>query len=629
MFNRQEDRRLVDYVFKVAEAVITQNARQNDLRQQYGEMMAANRWVNQDIDGLVNNIVAALPALERKLARAGDQLQDWIDAAIAAMVDGHFAGVVLKSRSADRLDEQTFAEMKREAQAFVDIVDEGRGGRGGGGFGARGGGGGYERGGYTAASNIGAIGTGHSHRTNGGSEADLMNDSWAILAQQNVTDNLPAERQADLRPVERAEAPLSEAPIYREPTPPVASTVEGPDYTKADPWADFWREGEHWQAAHRSKWRLTEKLDDTIRRGIELVPKVYNINTHLKYYVMNERGEVREELIEVSDDNRYLSHQLRSSDDSEFRPAVRSAGLSLNPRNNQKPVQDVTGDDMFDADAAAPDLVDILGQIKDDEILPETDNVLIVDSLPAAVFSNRAKAIKLGLRVRAELSVRRTPVLVTSPDQAQLVDQINDAPTMTAAAEKMNELKHQFEPNLWHTLNDRISEEFRHATKYVFQYTGLTNAIKFAEHYPLAINHISAKRGAEFATNFASRIRYVLDRACGHLTDADIASGVSGLAEMDGIHAVVFADYQVVISLEYTLDQLGLGRALLDNAAGMAVTSTDHPKLHAAVSRVYRKLDDTFSSVRFRVVLSTSDNRTVEMVPYAAKTTAFVLALLS
>lgn len=622
MFNNEGDRRLVDYVFKGAAELIERQARQNDLRLLYAEMMAANRWVNRDMDGLVNAIVGALPVLEERLARANDRLQDWIDNAISMMIDGHFAGVVLKSKAADKLDDRTYEEMKREANAFIDICNDRSGGRGGRDMGV--GGGGYNRG----TSDIGAIGNNFGHQRNGRSGGgDVgLDDGWTAIARAAQGEQHQEVEPRREEPARRSDPLPTAAPLaYREPEVP-ETAIEGPDYTKADPWKEFWREGEHWQVAHHSKWKLTEAFEGKIRKGIELVPRYYDINTHLKYYVMNQSGEVREELIEVTDDNKYQSHQLRSTQDSEFRAPVRSAAMSLNPRNNRAPGEEPVADILDDE--PVPDLVQILSTVNEEQMVSDTAPALITDSMPAAVFSSRAKMVKEGAPTRVELSVMRTPVLIKDIGQVELINRIFESPSLASAALALNEFKSQFEPNLWNVLNRRITEKLQHATRYAFQYDGLTDAVNFADHFDKVIQHVARVRGQEWAAAYAMRAKYVLATACGHLSQEDLADGLSGLDTPDGIHAVVFADYQVIVSLDYTLDQIGLGKALSQQEMGMAVTSTDHPKLHAALLRVYKKLDEFYSAVQVRVVLSTSDNRLVEIVPYSAKTSSFVLALL-
>lgn len=619
MFNNEGDRRLVDYVFKGSAEIIERLARQNDLRLKYAELMAANRWVNRDMDGLVNAIVGALPALEERLARPNDRLQDWIDNAISMMIDGHFAGIVLKSSAADRLDDQTFQEMKREANAFIDICNARAGG---GGFGGRGEDRGYNR----ATSDIGAIGSNFGHQRNSGGGGGGLDDGWTAIARASQGDQVQQVETRREEPARREDPLPTSSPLtYREPEPPT-TVIEGPDYTKADPWKEFWREGEHWQVSHHSKWKLTEAFEGKIRKGIELVPRYYDINTHLKYYVMNQSGEVREELIEVTDDNKYQAHQLRSTQENDFKAPVRSAGVSLNPRANRQPGEEQVSDILDDE--PVPDLVQILASVNEEQMISDTAPAMITDSMAAAVFSSRAKMVKEGTTNRVELSVMRTPVLIKGLDQVELINRVFEAPTLSAAQVAMNELKGQFEPNLWNILNRRITQKLQHATRYAFQYDGLTDAVNFADHFDKVIKHIGNIRGQEFAAAYAARAKYVLATACGHLNQEDLADGLSGLDSPEGINAVVFADYQVIVSLDYTLDQIGLGNALASQEMGFAVTSTDHPKLHGSLLRVYKKLDEFYSAVQVRVVLSTSDNRLVEIVPYSAKTSSFVLALL-
>lgn len=620
MYNDGGDRRLLDYVFKGCAELIDRNARQSDLRNQYADMMAANKWVNRDIDGLVNAIVEALPALERVFARDRDQLADWIDSAISSMVDGHFAGIVLKSKVANELDRNTYDEMRRAANGFIDICRAGSRGGGGGGYGRD------ERQTARPVHDIGAVGNyrGGSER---GNEKLSLDDGWSEIARarQGISDVV--EHVDDRPATPRYEEELArQAPVFREPDRP-DTIIEGPDYTKADPWKEYWRNGEHWQVAHHSKWKLTVDPDADLDDGIKAIPSFYNINTHLKYYVKNESGEVREELIEVNDDNKYQSHQLLSSQDETFRPPVRSAGVSLNPRRVTT-TEEMPLTDVLDEPAPTPDLVVVLATLSEEALVPSGDKTLITDSMAASVFSARAKMLRENAVASVELSFMRTPVMVKSADQIEQINLIFEAPTMMAAAVAMNENKPYFESNLWHVLNGRITAKLHHATRYAFSYDGLSDKVKFAEHFDKVLQHVENKRGKEWAASYSNRVKYVLASACGHLNAEDLSDGLSGLGDMTGLNAVVFSDYQVVIALDHTLDQLGLGKALVESPMGLSVSASEHPRLHAALLRVYKKLDDTYAANNLRVVLSTSDNRLVEIVPYSARTSSFVLALI-
>lgn len=625
MYNDGGDRRLLDYVFKGCADLIDRNARQSDLRNAYADLMAANKWVNRDIDGLVNAIVESLPALERLFARGNEQLADWIDAAIASMVDGHFAGIVLKSKVANDLDRNTYDEMRRAANGFIDVCKTAqRGGGGGrdGGFNR-----GDDRGSARAVHDIGAVGNYRGGNERGTEKASL-DDGWSEIARarQAVTDVV---EHVDDRPEtpRYQEEQVRQSPIFREPERP-DTVIEGPDYTKADPWREFWKQGEHWQIAHHSNWKLTVDPDADLDDGIKAIPSFYNINTHLKYYVKNESGEVREELIPVNDDNKYQAHQLLSSQDESFKPPVRSAGMSLNPRRVTEQADEMPSNNIAEAPVPALDLVTVLATLSEEALVPSGDKTLITDSMSAAVFSARAKLLREDASASVELSFMRTPVMVKGADQVDQINRIFESPTMMAAANAMNDSKHLFEPNLWHVLNGRITSKLHHATRYAFSYDGLSSKVKFAEHFDKVLQHVEGKRGKEWAAAYAARVKYVLASACGHLNHEDLSDGLSGLGDMTGLNAVVFSDYQVVIALDHTLDQLGLGKALSESPMGLSVSASEHPRLHAALLRVYKKLDDTYAANHLRVVLSTSDNQLVEIVPYSARTSSFVLVLI-
>lgn len=611
------DGKLWDFLAQSVEDYVKDKATVSEFRELYAERMSENRWANKNFNGIVDTIYDNLDNLEREYARKGDRDEDWMNDGVVALVDGHFANSVLSDRRAsDALPDREYDQMLAAVEQFKRLTGSGRR------FGGR-----EERGrdtgretrstgrdlGRPAASGY------RSGRDTGGKA--VAGDHWSAML--NVGDDAAPEpeRERERATTERYVAPhpieIAQAVVEREVARPA---IEGPDYTKARPWDSFYREGELWELAHKSKLKLTGdgSLESTI-------PTLYDCSESIKYFVMDTEGNVREELEPVTDENRYAQHEtLNRSEDQPVAPKPQSAGFGRASLAAGKSDEEQT---LQYRASSRIHLVDLIDEIKEDQL--SLSDSAAGDHLTSAIFGSRAKLRASGDNALVDLHLLRTPIVATSFDQIELIEQVYSTSSLAGAQQKLVELKPKFDLPVWETLNKRYSEFLLRALRYQFQYNEVVK-FNFAKHYQKLLDTLTADRGAEFAASFAERVGYITDLACGHFNRQDVSEYTADLFQPAAgveLPVVAFVDFISISAFNCTLDQLGIGNQLESSETGLVVNQTQHRDLNQALRKLYQNLDKALPApAKIRVYLSTSDNRLVEVLPYANRMDTFILA---
>ena len=600
-----------------------------DLRRNYLDEMSRDRWRTRGFDQVVNAIVKAYDEVDRKHGRNGDREEDIIKRTVEIIVDGHFAQLVLENREIERrLDDRVYNEMRDALEEAQDMSDGGRSRSRDSDRDSRRSRDDRDRDRRDDRSSGDRYNTRRSRSRDSGGGGD---DHWSAVGDRDERDDRreydhrDSDRERD-RDEDRRERPPREErkadpapsihdvlPVYH--TPPDVR-IQGYDFTKANPYEDFWSNNDHWQIANRSKLKLTG--DDLLDR----IPAVYDVNTHIKYFVLNESGEVREELVEVTDENRHLAHQLlEEARDPGASPRVLTSRVSLKSRG------DGVADELIEKANPAQRLGDVLASIPDSQLsLTSSDTI---DSMQGAIFESQVKLLDSGDRARIDLHILRTPVLLRSDNQLSLIDQVHAASTLTEASTLLVELRPQFEKPLWETLNRRFSNEVIRATTFQFQFE--ITKLNFSTAFGKLLSAFRDTRGAEETVDFAKRMTFVSDLACGHLDPTEVPELAADLlGDKTNVNAAVFVDFCAIATLDYTIDEIGIGLQLVTSNTGMAVTPQTNYGLHQQLAKLFSRLEAVLPPPqKARLMLSTTDNRLIEVLPYAARKDAFILAAVA
>lgn len=627
---------LWDAAFDAVVDYIDKKADDTNLRKSYYKMMSDRRWKNSAMSDLIDGIVAAERKIEDEYMRNNVSERRALNDAVRDIVDGHFASVILADRDlADELPQRQYDQMREAADRFDSLLtpsrrrgsrdrDDDRDDR-------------REYGGSSRRDvrddrddrdDRRSFGEGgRSRSTTSRSREVNDNDPWSMLSQIDDAYNQPethvnedGSREEPARPAPAREREIIEYEAPRRETR--RSNVEGPDFTKADPYGEYWLKGEHWVVAHRSVW----ELDDPIYEGAELIPRWHDLNLFVKYYVKNSEGQVREELIEVSNDNRYLNQDLRVQR-GEQPTERRSAAVNLRALRKPQSEEDILNTSEVVEQQRTVDLVAQLVDVA--EMVPQLTESNPVDSLVAATFSGRSKMLAADRSVDLLLGYMRTPLAASNWDQLELLDRIADAPSLVAAAELMNELKPMFDLSVWNKLNERYTTLALRSWNFQFHF----NAVKqmnFARDCSKVMNHMAKVRGEEFASMVGARTRKINALACSYVSRDQLSSTIADLgADAEKFPAVVFIDFLEIVSLDATLDELGLSSILAEGNVekGLSITDAGNRKLAGALRRIFEAVSASLVDINARVLLSTADNFLIEVTPYAARTEAFVFSL--
>lgn len=610
-----------------------------ELRRSYADLMGKDGWRSRVFNDLVDGIVAGLREVEREHGRSGDREADIIELAVVIYVDGHFASQVLADRKlSDDLSDEVFNGMKKALRTAEDVAsasddrdrrgrrdrddrdDDRRGSR------------------RNSRDRDDRDDRGSRYRTRSSRDredrskaGDSAGSHWDVLDALD-DDRRDRDRDDEERNRTRDEdrdydernnvADVPEFDHRDEVHPPsntnhIKPAVDGPDYSLAHPHDEFWRKGERYQAAHLSKWRPTYDGHNLL----STVPSVYDINTHVKYYVMDESGAIREELVEVTEDTRQLAHQLREEAvDRPDGPRNLSAGVSLLNRGEGGVLDNKIGHQQV-----GQSLSDLIEQIPSEQLgFAKADTI---DSLRGAVFSSQAKLLADDGLPRVDVHILRTPIIARNAAQIGLVDKVYDSVTLTECADKLLALKPEFDKPVYEMLNHRFGTALLRTAKFQFQFDEVEN-LNFAKHYGRFLQEYRSHRSDEEAAAFAKRITYVSDLACGHVRAEEVSALAQDLlGDVENINAVVFLDIIAMASFDVSLDDLGIGKQLDANPMGMAIEKVNNGNLYTAIRSLYSNMmKELPGPLKGRLMLSTSDNRLVEVLPFAATLDAFILA---
>jgi hypothetical protein len=603
----------------------------SELRVRYAEILGKNNYANRDFEALIDSMFDGFRNIEEEYARSNDRLEDFLPKAVQDVVDGHFANSVLSNRrTADELDNRTYAEMEDMVKLYKDLL----GGRSrGGGRGDRGGrdergGSGYSRGGRQERSRS----TENLGRTSGGGGGGWRNqkaartkvaagDHWAEAARdaRDTDDREEASRQ-----VEEVRRPAAAKPLIADsPLAPVESrpVLEGPDYTKARPHDEFLQDGEHWKVASKSGWAIPFDYQNPLAS----VPKLYDVRTQIKYHVKNVDGKVREELVKVNDDNRYLAHEGMQQPER-----YHSTNRRATPAVSLSGAKPAAGDDdlnQVDVKPVVTNLQESLGNLDRNQFEIGENGAPLGETLNGLVFNTRVKMVAGKDAQRLNICYRHTALIATSWEQEALIQRIYGSNNLSAAAQSLRDLKGDFDVTIWNELNKRFSDLVLRAVRFQFQHNSV-KAMSFANDWEKLIKHLEGTKGEGFASDFAQRTSYIIPMACA-IAGRDDLSAFTELPEGQEAPCVVFLDSTAIVALDSTLDALGLGKQLLEMETGASITAQADAALNTVVRGLYSKLDDKAPSAgATRVYLNTNDGAILELIPFAARKENFILAVV-
>lgn len=622
---------------------IQNDARTNDLRAEYDNVMGDRNYNNRDMTELHNH---ALKLVELgwdacRNAREEDKL---IDDACQVAIDQHIGVWATSDKAIANAidDDRVFRDLQSAAREFDAVEQEydraqnrGRGGRDDRGRGNDRGGRNNTGLGYSQA----RVPLGRDDRSRRDDSGTRMTGGFGGGSRSNSRDtrdrdDRPRENtrhQRDQVTSQRSSSPLTrntqrqeEAPVERsnlqrhEPVDEVTQRGDGPDFSLDRPFDDFWDNNENWQLAHRSsfEWTWTPK---------QQFCRTYDPEVEVRFLVKDANGNVREEFLPMTDELSFAAHEIKALTRPNETRRIRSG-------NGRDEEISLPGNDID-----AVDLDKLAGQVEEARktLISEMNlNSVYVSDSPAVCSTVRDGLIKATSdRLNTDKDVAAVQCMLAEvlpssgkgmSELEQLSNLIGSDGDLATLQKRLITLRGKVDESVLDVIDRHYTAEVNHSLKHAFGFGGL-DIDSFIEDFADLLAVITKRRNAGFTSQFLSRTRnlvvsLVIVNGLEERREVINAQDILPEAEEDKEAYTKFRDNAVVllkpspaVSINIDLDAFGL--------------VTDEPRVATASGPgADKELRDTLvglyaigrrASASGRVRLITADNIELELVAIA------------
>lgn len=609
------DRRDVeDAVFNVLSEHIQRTSRDNEFRDMYWKMMSERNWANNEFDRLVNEVTDFVYLIESSYS-ANTRFDTVVTDAVEKWVMMDLADLVLSDRDIqlDRRMERDLQELAHERAGYIREMkrladEERRGSRdrrdsrdsrvpSRGSAGAPGRSSGWGRGSRDDDR--------ESTRTTGfGGRGRRVEEPRASRSEEREE---PLVRGRTGRTVsDQVDEPVRETRTTRAEPVLKPSTIEGPDFTLARPYDQFWIAGECWRPAYQvegdSKWSLVPNKGE----AFALFGTAYDPRKKMRFLVLNPKeNTVREELKDMSRDSDYLRHELNSRQNQ-----TRRHTSNDNPRLVQ------TEGTAFVAPGTLKEEALAILRASNGACTPIGDRIIMTgsreDAETVAQFAHMRANGRNGVSV---LSYNiTTPVMVTDNTNIELLYDVGGSINLTDASERMRACKDKVDPGAWEFVNERLSKLVTDVARNRF---GIAVTLhNFADSYPALVDHLR-KKDEVMTQKFALYTRYIPSKCCAMMSAEDARTwlidtlGISE-ADFDAQKPTVlcYENYVTVGVVDFTLGDMGV---LITNKP-QRLASLDYPHLYNLLERLLETADTSSGGVSVTTYVLTRDRYRVEVI---------------
>ena len=411
----------------------------------------------------------------------------------------------------------------------------------------------------------------------------------------------------------RVETPVRNSQVKPEPAPVQPSKNDGPDFTNARPFDEFYLRGEHWIWAEKSKYKLTLTAKD-YAEAVKL-PRFIDFRYQLRYHVKDVNGNVREEIIEVNDDNRYLSHELRN----DTKPVVV-------PTRTSHPVDDIPWDDLTETtDTRRTSLTNIVGGISGDRL---GTPVVASSSIKESIYLTRANTIERKGSYSGELAnlekfIIPTQIASSNPLDVQLINKVAETSNLHQAAAAMQAVRSAMSPAVFGELDQRFTKLVNGMVKH--QFFATWNMDSFTEDWAEAVGLLKTNYDHQMVSDILRASTTFIPMATAMLDKADVVEMLE-VNEAVADASVVFTDNVVVVTYDRTADEVGIGNEAISKGNGVVVTSVHDNALARELAVVFTGMDTLFGESLYRMFISGTDGKVNEVSKYRNGKDNFIIA---
>lgn len=618
---------LHDYVHQLLRELITEQRDRSEPREIYYEVMSARGWMNPQFSNLVDEVAIFSQLIEEDSPRNA-RLEDVVLMAAEEWLHMDLGEFILSDRSlSNRLTDKQYRDAEdaaiqkeraiREIERALNSSRRDRGGRSDR----------YDdrdrdrrddRRGRDRDRDRGGRGNdrwndrGRSSRRDRPGEGSMMSGGISA-ARKRDAENRREEEIIEERSRRREHVPESrrEPEARAEKTKGFSRqelaryTVNGPDFSKSRPYDDFLQNGEIWQAAHLSQFKLDPKQHPFLT--------AYDFNKKIRFLVKDADGNIREEFIDMNDDLDYLRHELAGTDPREARrqaaekkrPQVKQTDTDQTPQRQERQVNRIRLN---------------LNTSKMEK------TTLITSSTTEAEAIVALERVMKGEDLAARHVMVLTPLLSDDQTIAALED-VSNARSLSEASELLLSYKEQMNPIVYKTVNEKMAFRLTHALRNSFgQKVRLSD---FASDYGKAYQWMRETHGENWARSFGNRMRSLISDVFSSVTQKDAAgvSYLSGLFDMpeekvgEQVKANLLQDHYTVISVNVKLKDLSL---TLTKDPQM-VCDREMPELHRLIEEAFAAHVETGGGMG-RVYLITQDGERIEFFQNGLDLDAYLIS---
>lgn len=643
-----------DFIWERMVDAIQNGAQDNDLRDQYDQMMSDRNYNNRDVNQLHDHILKMVD-MGWESCRSQREEDKLIEDCIAEGISQHIGVWVTSDKNlanaieSDRIYRDLEAGA-REWDAIEDDYDRAmngdrRGGRdnGRGYDDRRGGRGGRQASGFSSGRNTG-IGYSQSRpMTSRGSDRDDRRrgrDSNSRMTggfgggnrrgdereerQGRQNSRMEREQPND----QRNRSPLArsggrreeERPVERVAQAPAEEVIvrnEGPDLNSERPYDDFWDNNENWQLAHKSRWEWTWTPQQQFCR-------TYDPEQEVRFLVKNAQGKVREEFLPMSDDLSFTAHEIKALTRPNAERRVR--GEDGGDQEISLPGTDIDSVDLNALGAQVEVVRKTLITELDLTKVHRNDKPLIERTEADGLVAVTATRLKEDTAIAASQVMVSTIVPSTGKghaELAQLSTLMGADGELATLQRRLLTLRGKVDESVLTYIDKHYTEEVNHSLKHSFGFEKL-RIDSFIADFGDLLEVITKRRNQGFTAQYLQRTRAIVptlllveEEGRGELLEA-----TDLLPEREGDNegytqyrnsALVFIKPNASVSVDIDLEAFGL---VTDTPrVAVATGAGADPELRDALVGLYAIARKASPAGRVRLV--TADNTELELVAMA------------
>lgn len=619
---------MMQFIYNYVADVIEREANSNNVRSDYYDVMSRGQFNNDPMTQLCEVIATIAEAELRKgRVRSAREEEDIIISVAEEIITLHVGYISMDNRRLmNEVDDRLFDDLKAAARGFENVLRNL-----GGGYGRRDSGrvadvrDVYRNGGYSLQGRTSYRDGRASQSTFGGYGGSSIYDRQPV----GVSNRAPQrgfERPAETsvrRPASQGfgaapaphpqqrtyvPAPMQEAAPVELPVEPMQSPHDTPE--------DFWKNGEHWQIAHKSDWKWSWSKKQQHRRW-------YDPDNEVRFLVKGADGNVREEFVPMTDDLIESAHEIRTL----TRP---------NRRIAQEPEYEESV--FVGEDIDAPNME----RMRDPELIKAVIKYSFEEFKSkwhykrdtAAMVGNDSEAVALAAAeaTRREEHVTSVEAMVTElvPGDAEtkkalatVAAAINEDEDLSALRKRLISLRGNISENVLGRIDKHLTKEVNAAILDQFGIVGL-NIDSFVEDFDDLLECNAMKsQGQAYITQFLQRTRLIMAGLVIITDEGEHEEIISCMNVLDeGVESESYEEFRknVVILFKPT----NVVHVKMDSEEFGLVTNEVTVPGRSGTDEIARRLGmilcDLYNSARSRdnagrVYLTTADYMTFELVP--------------